>query len=349
MEKITVAVFFGGCSPEYSVSLQSAAAVLEALPPERYKAVAVGITPEGRWYDYGGDIQAIREDRWLCQGPCVPAILSPDRGEKGLLLFEKGGVRRLAIDAALPMLHGQLGEDGSIQGLIALAGIPLVGCGVLASALCMNKDRARRLASLTGVLIPLSVMVERGEGIERAAALGRDKGYPLFVKPVGAGSSYGVSRVEREEELPSALELAFRYDSRALVEEAIPGAEVGCAVLGRETLTTGAVDLVELSGGFLDFTEKYTPRTSVTHCPAPLPPKTAEEIQETAKAIYRSLGCSGFARVDLFLTPEGRLVFNEVNTIPGCTPHSRFPAMLAAAGLSLPEVLERTIGEAVER
>ena len=247
------------------------------------------------------------------------------------------------------MLHGQLGEDGSIQGLIALAGIPLVGCGVLASALCMNKDRARRLASLTGVLIPLSVMVERGEGIERAAALGRDKGYPLFVKPVGAGSSYGVSRVEREEELPSALELAFRYDSRALVEEAIPGAEVGCAVLGRETLTTGAVDLVELSGGFLDFTEKYTPRTSVTHCPAPLPPKTAEEIQETAKAIYRSLGCSGFARVDLFLTPEGRLVFNEVNTIPGCTPHSRFPAMLAAAGLSLPEVLERTIGEAVER
>ena len=164
MEKITVAVFFGGCSPEYSVSLQSAAAVLEALPPERYKAVAVGITPEGRWYDYGGDIQAIREDRWLCQGPCVPAILSPNRGEKGLLLFEKGGVRRLAIDAALPMLHGQLGEDGSIQGLIALAGIPLVGCGVLASALCMDKDRARRLASLTGVLIPLSVTVERGEG-----------------------------------------------------------------------------------------------------------------------------------------------------------------------------------------
>ena len=247
MEKITVAVFFGGCSPEYSVSLQSAAAVLEALPPEGYEAVAVGITPEGRWYYYGGDTQAIREDRWLRQGPCVPAILSPDRGEKGLLLFEKGGVRRLAINAALPMLHGQLGEDGSIQGLIALAGIPLVGCGVLASALCMNKDRARRLASLTGVLIPLSVMVERGEGIERAAALGRDKGYPLFVKPVGAGSSYGVSRVEREEELPSALELAFRYDSRALVEEAIPGAEVGCAVLGRETLTTGAVDLVELS------------------------------------------------------------------------------------------------------
>lgn len=349
MDKLTVAIFFGGCSPEYGVSLQSAAAVLEALPPERYEPVAVGITPEGRWYCCRGDAQAIREDRWLRQGDCAPAILSPDRGDRGLFLFAEGGVQRLPIDAALPVMHGRFGEDGTIQGLIALAGIPLAGCGVLASALCMDKDRARRLVSLAGIEVPASVALEREEGPEKAVAFGREAGYPLFVKPVGAGSSYGVSRVEEEAGLAPALELAFRYDRRALVEAAVPGTEVGCAVLGREHLITGAVDQVELAGGFLDFAEKYTPRTSVTHCPAPLPEETAKRIQEAAKTIYRVLGCSGFARVDLFLTPEGRLVFNEVNTIPGCTPHSRFPAMMAAAGLSLPEVLDRTIREAVGR
>lgn len=347
MNKITIAIFFGGCSPEYSVSLQSAAAVLEALPRERYEAVPVGITREGRWYRYTGGVQAIREDRWLEQGSCVPAILSPDRADRGLFLFESGGVRRLPLDAALPVLHGSFGEDGTIQGLIALSGIPLVGCGVLASALGMDKVRARQVAARAGIGTARSVTLEAGEGPEKARAFAREMGYPVFVKPVRAGSSYGVSRVGEEAELAPALEAALGYDTRVLVEEAIPGFEAGCAVIGTGTLTVGAVDEVELTRGFLDFTEKYSPKTSVTHVPARLPRETVERIQETAKRVYRALDCSGFARVDLFLTPEGRILFHEINTIPGCTPHSRFPAMLREAGLSFPEVLDQVIQEVI--
>ncbi len=347
MNKITIAIFFGGCSPEYSVSLQSAAAVLEALPRERYEAVPVGITREGRWYRYTGGVQAIREDRWLEQGSCVPAILSPDRADRGLFLFESGGVRRLPLDAALPVLHGSFGEDGTIQGLIALSGIPLVGCGVLASALGMDKVRARQVAARAGIVTARSVTLEAGEGPEKARAFAQEMGYPVFVKPVRAGSSYGVSRVGEEAELAPALEAALGYDTRVLVEEAIPGFEAGCAVIGTGTLTVGAVDEVELTRGFLDFTEKYSPKTSVTHVPARLPRETVERIQETAKRVYRALDCSGFARVDLFLTPEGRILFHEINTIPGCTPHSRFPAMLREAGLSFPEVLDQVIQEVI--
>ena len=197
MSKTTIAVFFGGCSPEYSVSLQSAAAVLEALPEEKYEAVPVGITREGRWYRFWGDPQAIREDRWLRQGQCVPAILSPDRGDRGLFLFEDGGVRRIPIDAALPVMHGSFGEDGTIQGLIALSGIPLVGCGVLASALGMDKARSHQLAAQAGIETARWVALEENAPPIKALAFAREMGWPVFVKPAGAGSSFGVSRVEQ--------------------------------------------------------------------------------------------------------------------------------------------------------
>ena len=268
-----------------SVSLQSAAAVLEALPEEKYEAVPVGITREGRWYRFWGDPQAIREDRWLRQGQCVPAILSPDRADRGLFLFEDGGVRRIPIDAALPVMHGSFGEDGTIQGLIALSGIPLVGCGVLASALGMDKARSHQLAAQAGIETARWVALEENAPPIKALAFAQEMGWPVFVKPAGAGSSFGVSRVEREEELLPALGTAFRYGRQVMVEEAVPGFEVGCAVIGTETLTVGAVDEVELAGGFLDFTEKYSPKTSVTHVPARLPQETAERIQETAKRI----------------------------------------------------------------
>lgn len=348
MKKLTVAVFFGGRSPEYKISLQSAATVLENLDTGKYEPVAVGITREGRWYACAGDCDAIRRDRWLEQGGCVPAILSPDRGDRGLFLFENGGVRRVTVDVALPVLHGSFGEDGTIQGLIQLSGIPLAGCGVLASALAMDKDRAHKAAAAAGVAVPRSLTLGREELPGQAAAAARELGYPLFVKPVRAGSSYGVSRVEGEEQLAAAIQTALEYDSRVILEEAIPGFEVGCAIVGTRKLTLGAVDEIHLAGGMLDNGEKYHPVTSVTRAPAQLPAETAERIKETAKTIYRALDCAGFARVDLFLTPDGRVVMNEVNTIPGFTPHSRYPAMMAAAGLTIPEVLDRLIAAALE-
>ena len=341
--KPCIAVLFGGHSDEYEVSLQSAQAVLEAVDREKYEVCMLGITREGRWYCYEGPLAAIGADRWREAGRCTPAVLSPDRGTHGVVMLG-AQVSRIYLDGAMPVLHGKNGEDGTVQGLLELAGIPVIGCGTLCSALCMDKDRAHRLAAQAGIPVPRSAAVERGIGEAALRLAGEELGYPLFVKPVQGGSSFGVSRVEDFSQLPAAVEEALRHDSRALLEENIPGFEVGCAILGEgNDLTIGAVDEIELGQGFFDYTEKYSLLTSAIHVPARIPIQKAAEIQNTALRLYRILGCSGFARVDLFLTPEGRIVFNEVNTIPGFTAHSRFPGMLMAVGMTFPEIVNRLI------
>lgn len=225
----------------------------------------------------------------------------------------------------------------------------MVGCGVLASALSMDKDRAHKLAQAAGVAVPWSAVLERWMGVTVALAEGETLGYPLFVKPVRAGSSYGITKVLERGQLPAALELAFAYDDHVILEEAIPGFEVGCAVLGNEVLTVGEPDEIELTGGFFNFTEKYTLETSAIHVPARVPTEQREQIKANAKRIYRALGCQGFSRVDQFLTPDGRLIFNEVNTIPGFTAHSRYPNMMKAAGMSFEQVISILIELAVKQ
>lgn len=338
-----IAVIFGGCSPEYEVSLQSGYAVLSQINRSRFQVIPVGITRKGDWYWYRGDPGKIPKDLWqrdlanLC-----PVEVSVSRSRRGLLELEDGKIRLLPIDMAFPVLHGKNGEDGTIQGLFELAGIPVVGCGTLASALCMDKDRAHKLAGLTGIRVPRTVTFSRNRA-EEALREAEGIGYPLFVKPVRAGSSFGITRVLQREQLAGALKLAFRYDSEVTVEEAVKGFEVGCAVMGREELIVGRVDEIELSNGFFDFDEKYTLKSSKIHMPARVDEETARQIQEAAVMIYRALGCSGFARVDMFLTPDGEIVFNEVNTIPGFTAHSRFPNMMKGAGLSFSGMLERLL------
>lgn len=348
MEKLNIMVFFGGCSPEYSVSLSSASGVILNLDREKYNPLMVGITPEGVWYYYTGSVDKLLNDTWNNPDDCIPAALSPNRGENALLLLTKEGVRTIHIDVAFPVLHGQNGEDGTLQGLLELAGIPIAGCGTLASALSMDKDRAHKLAGLEGVNIPKSVVLEKDTPFDRGAAFAAETGYPLYVKPVKAGSSYGVTKVTDPSQLSEAITLAFQYDDQVILEENIEGFEVGCAVLGNRELTVGEVDEIELSSGFFDFTEKYTLKTSAIHVPARIDPAKAQEIKETAKCIYRALGCKGFARVDMFLTPEGKVVFNEANTIPGFTSHSRYPGMMKAAGHSFSEILTRIIELAFE-
>ena len=321
MERLRILVLFGGCSSEHEVSLQSAHGVLTHMDPERYCPIPVGITREAA---------------------CVPCTLRLDRGNRALVLLDGSG-REVAFDLAFPVLHGRNGEDGTVQGALELAGVPLVGCGTLSSALCMDKDRAHKLAALAGVRVPRSRLFPEDCAFEELRTAAETLGWPLFVKPVRAGSSFGVSRVEEPAQLAPAVEAAFRHDGEILLEEAIPGFEVGCAVLGNRELTVGAVDEVELSRGFFNYTEKYTLQTSAIHCPARIAPQKAAEIRETAKVLYRALGCRGFARVDLFLTPWGEIVFNEVNTIPGFTPHSRYPAMMRAAGIPFRELVSRLI------
>lgn len=343
-----IVIIFGGASSEYEVSLQSAYAVINNINREKYSPVMVGISRAGSWFYFAGDIEKIRENTWCSETDCVPAVISPDRTAHKLIVLHKEGVKAIPIDAIFPVLHGRNGEDGTVQGIAELAGIPLVGCGTLASALCMDKDRAHRLAGLAGVRVPRAMVLMDNSAVNKACDFAEGLGFPVFVKPVKAGSSYGVTKVENMEQLPEAVSLAFRYDNRVILEEAISGFEVGCAVCGTDQLTVGEVDEIELAQtGFFDYTEKYTLETAAIHVPARIPADKAQEIKETAKRIYQALDCSGFARVDLFLTPEGEIVFNEVNTIPGFTEHSRYPGMMRAAGYSFSEILDRIIGQAL--
>lgn len=347
-KSLNVAVLFGGCSSEYSVSLQSAYSVITHIDRQRYTPVLIGITANGQWFHYEGDVDKIPVNQWYDPRCCAPALLSPSRGDRALLVLREDQVERISIDVAFPVLHGKNGEDGTVQGLIELAGIPLAGCGTLSSALCMDKDRAHKLVALAGIAVPASAVLHRGALPEDAAAQADKLGYPLFVKPVRAASSYGITKVSSPSQLPAAVELAFQHDSEVILEEAISGFEVGCAVLGNDVLTVGEPDEIELSGDFFDFTEKYTLKTSAIHVPARISPAARDAIREASQVIYRALDCRGFARVDLFLDANGRLVFNEVNTIPGFTSHSRYPNMLKAVGMPFEQVVNTAIALALE-
>lgn len=344
----TIAVIFGGCSSEHDVSLQSASSVIRNIDKSRYEVIPVGITKDGEWFRFTGSVDMIADGTWCSPKTCVHAIISPDRTVQGIMEFHADAIRCIHLDAAFPVLHGRNGEDGTVQGLLALADIPVVGCGVLASAICMDKDRAHKLAHLSGVPVPRSFVLNGKKDAPLADKYAGILGYPLFVKPVKAGSSFGITKVSEWDKLKQAVDDAFEYDDTVILEENIEGFEVGCAVIGSDELITGEVDEIELSKGFFDFTEKYNLITSSIHVPARVPEHKAEEIKQVAKVVYTALGCSGFARVDLFLTPSGEVVFNEINTIPGFTEHSRFPNMMKAAGRDIGGVLTQIIEETLQ-
>ncbi len=349
MQKKTIAVIFGGNSTEYEVSLQSASAVLENINKEKYSVVPIGITRNGNWYHYTGKIENIANNTWFEEKEKIcTAAVSQNPSVKGLIELREGTYRILQIDFAFPVLHGKNGEDGTVQGLFELAGIPIIGCNTLASALCMDKDRAHKLVSLAGISVPQAVTFKRFEQEKGLQEIDSKLSYPLFVKPVREGSSFGITKVLERGELEMAVELAFLHDTEVIVEEMIDGFEVGCAVLGIEKLTVGRVDEIELSSGFFDYTEKYTLKTSKIYMPARIDAKTEQRIQEAAVTIYKALGCSGFARVDMFYTKSGEIVFNEVNTIPGFTSHSRYPNMMKGIGLPFARMLDKLIGLYVE-
>ena len=347
MQKKNIAILFGGCSSEYAISLQSAYAVLTHMDTQQYQPICIGITKQGHWLLYEGDFCHLLDDTWQQQTACTPAILSPDRVERGILAFRSEIPDQITIDAAFPILHGKNGEDGTIQGLLELAGIPIIGCGVLASALGMDKDLSHTLAQAAGVAAPNSIVLYE---TDKSIALQRCQGlcYPLFVKPAREGSSFGITKVETSDQLLPAIDQAFRYDHKIVIEENVPGFEVGCAILGSgNQLIIGEVDEIQLTQGWLDYQEKYQERTAQVFVPARIPAETADRIKAAAVAIYQALQCSGFARVDLFLTPQNQIVFNEINTTPGLTTHSRYPNMLAAAGISFEEMLQRLFQQVV--
>lgn len=344
-----IAIIFGGNSTEYEVSLQSAFSVFENINKDKYDIVPIGITGDGDWYHYTGDYAKIADNTWHEDNKNLyPVVVSQSRSVKGFLELTEDKYGVIGIDLVFPVLHGKNGEDGTLQGMFELAGIPVIGCNTLSSALCMDKDRAHKLVSFAGISVPKSVTFKRFETDTALLKIEKDLTYPLFVKPVRAGSSFGITKVNAKNELNTAIESAFEHDTEVIVEEAIDGFEVGCAVLGNDKLTVGRVDEIELSGGFFDYTEKYTLKSSNIYMPARIDSETEKRVQETAVIIYKALGCSGFARVDMFLTPSGEIVFNEVNTIPGFTSHSRYPNMMKGIGLSFADMLDKLIGLYIE-
>lgn len=339
-----IAVIFGGYSSEYKVSLHSVYSVLTNLDTKKYEIFPIGITEEGDWFCYYGDYQKIYDDTWSeDKKNLVPVVISQNRSVKGMIEFSEKGEKVTKLDAAFPILHGKNGEDGTVQGILELAGIPVIGCDTCSSALCMDKDRAHRLAASHGIEIPKAVTVRKSEKADAEVLLSK-LSFPMFIKPVRAGSSYGITKVQSRQELPKAIEEAFLYDSEIIAEENVEGFEVGCAVIGSSDLIVGRVDEIELASGFFDYAEKYERASAVIHMPARIDKALEKQIQEAAKIIYRALGCSGFARVDMFLTPDEKIVFNEVNSIPGLTSASRFPNMMKGAGLDFPQMLETIIG-----
>jgi D-alanine--(R)-lactate ligase len=345
MTRPRIAVLFGGRSEEHAVSVKSAREVAGNLDTSAYEPYYVGITRDGAWLLCEGP-----DDGWEDGAGCRPAVLSPDSGAHGLLVLDGGRYETVRLDAVLPVLHGRFGEDGAIQGLLELSGIPYAGCDVQSSALCMDKSLAYAVARAAGIATPDHWTVTAADAAE---AIAPGLPYPVFVKPARSGSSFGVSKVAREEELAAAVEAARAYDTKVLIEAAVAGREVGCAVLGDgPALLTGEVDRIALSHGFFRIHQEDAPETgsenSTPVVPADIPDEARALVKETAESVYRALGCRGLARVDLFLTGEGEVVLNEVNTLPGMTSYSRYPRMMAAAGLPLGAVLDRLLALALE-
>ncbi len=353
MRKLNVCVLFGGISPEHEVSLRSAESVLNNLNNEKYNIFPVGITKKGDWILYGGsDYSLLPTGQWQDHPENRRAAISPIRGQ-GLLSFEGDCVVRELIDVVFPVLHGENGEDGAMQGLLQMAGIPYVGPHVAASAVAMDKTLTKLVADQANVPQAAWQLVRNSELQNRMEAVldsieGRFA-YPVFVKPAGTGSSVGVSKAADRADLRDALLQAGAYDEKILVEEFIHGREVEVAVMGNDSPMASVCGEIDSGADFYDYNAKYISDTSVAYIPARIPEEVEEQVRELAVRIYSAIGCRGLSRVDFFVTYEDdRVVFNEINTLPGFTSISMYPKLFAASGIPYDKLLDELIDLALE-
>ena len=363
--KPRIAVVFGGRSDEHGVSCVTAGSVLQALDTDRYDVVPIGITHEGRWVLESGDASRLA----ITSGDALPEVdgsralvaLSHDSGASEIVVHEPASVPRTLgeVDAVFPLLHGPWGEDGTIQGLLEMAGVRYVGAGVLASAVGMDKHFMKIVFQAQGLpVLPYAVITSRQWESDRAACFESvdSLGYPVFVKPCRGGSSIGISKVHHRDELEEAVEEARRHDPKVLVEAAAEGGrEIECGVIegfgsNPPDASVVAEIIIDPSHEFYDFAAKYLPEEHTRlDVPADLPDATVARVQELSVQAFEALSCEGLARVDFFLLPDDRLVINEINTMPGFTPSSMFPRMWAASGLEYPELVDRLIQLALHR
>ena len=353
MKKLSVCVLFGGMSPEHDVSLRSAESVLNNMDPEKYNIYPVGITKKGDWILFGGtDYSMLPGGSWMEHPDNRKAAISPVRGQ-GLLSFEGDCVVREHIDVVFPVLHGENGEDGAMQGLLQLAGIPYVGPHISASAVAMDKTLTKLVVDNAGVIQAAWQLVRSKELEHRMDAvlenLEKRFQYPMFVKPAGTGSSVGVSKAADRTGLKTALLSAAVFDSKILVEEFIHGREVEVAVMGNGTPVASICGEIDSGADFYDYDAKYITDTSTAYIPARIPEDVEEIVREAAVKVYSAIGCQGLSRVDFFVTYEdNRVVFNEINTLPGFTSISMYPKLFAASGIPYDQLIDELLKLAME-
>lgn len=348
--KKTIAVLFGGQSSEHEVSCVSAVTVISSMDTEKYEQVLIGITKEGDWLK-ADSVEQIKDGSW--RNSAVHAIISPEATKKTVLFLENGEVREQKLDLVFPVLHGLYGEDGTVQGIIELAKLPYVGCGVLSSSVSMDKLYTKIIVDTLGIRQAAYVPVMRKELKDMEAAARRIEAklsYPVFIKPSNAGSSCGVSKARDRKELEEGLRMAAEHDRKILVEEMIVGRELECAVLSGEKCLASGVGEVLAAADFYDYEAKYHNAESKTDLSPLLPAGKEEEIRENAVKIFTALDGFGLSRVDFFLTKDGNeVVFNEMNTLPGFTGISMYPMLWEKQGISKTELIDRLIAGALSR
>lgn len=353
MRKINVGILFGGKSAEHEVSLQSAKNVLDAIDKEKYDVTLIGIDKTGRWYlnDQSQFLLNSHDPKFIAlEKTDKEVVLLPgDEGQQLLCISDHKASSK--IDVVFPILHGPYGEDGTVQGLLKLANIPFVGPGVLGSAVGMDKDVAKRLLRDAGIPIAkFMVAYKWDQDSLNFNEVVQNLGLPLFVKPANAGSSVGVSKVKNEEQFNKALDEAFAFDTKILIEECIVGREVECAVLGNEQPIASSVGEVVAQKDFYSYEAKYIDENgALLEIPAKLPPEAVSLIQEQAIKAFKVLCCEGLARVDFFLTKDNIAVINEINTIPGFTKISMYPKLWEISGISYKELIDKLIQLALAR
>ncbi|MGL5677617.1 MAG: D-alanine--D-alanine ligase family protein [Cellulosilyticaceae bacterium] len=341
--KENILLLFGGQSSEHEVSLKSVTTIINNIDQEKFEVYPVGITKEGKWLLYTGNNPDFTQNRWDEVG--TPAILSPDATMHSLVLLREEPVY-IKIDKVFPVLHGRNGEDGTIQGLCQLAQIPYVGCGVLASAVSMDKGFTKIAVKEKGVPQADFVLVYASELENHEAAVARVEAafpYPYFIKPANAGSSVGISKAKNKEELIAGLREAAKHDKKILVEETIIGREVETAVLGNGEVQVSGVGEILAAAEFYDFDAKYNNAESKTVVDADLPQETKEQIRQYAKDVFQAVEGKGISRVDFFVKEDGGIIFNEINTLPGFTSISMYPMLWKATGMPIEELITKLI------
>ena len=353
MKKLNVCILFGGMSPEHEVSLRSAESVLNTIDKEKYNVYPVGITKDGDWIWFKGtDYAMLPAGVWAEYPENRRCAISPIRGQ-GLLCFEGGCVVREHIDVVFPVMHGENCEDGAMQGLLKLAGIPYVGPHVSASAVAMDKTLTKLVMDNAGIPQAAWQLVRGGELKHRLDSIvesleGRFT-YPMFVKPAGTGSSVGVSKAADREGLVKALEFAAKYDDKILVEEFIRGREVEVAVMGNDNPVASICGEIDSGAEFYDYEAKYVTDTSTSYVPARISEEAQEQVRELAVKGYKAIGCQGLSRVDFFVCyDDERIVFNEINTLPGFTSISMYPKLFAASGIPYQQLIDQLLELAME-